>query len=611
MLPRSRHLARLLVVSALAGAVALGVAPGLATPAPAHADTSNFTFDSFEADYTLSRDADGTSRLDVVETIVARFPEFDQNRGIIRAIPLDYDGVPMAPEVTSVTDGSGASVPFESDERGAFVELALGTDDFVRGVQTYVISYTLENVVRSFDDTASDELYWDVNGTGWGQPFGEVSVAVTLSDEIADAFTGNAACYVGPQGSTDQCPIDASATPITASATDLGPGETLSIAVGFAPDTFVTFEPPAPTPLPAWVPATGIAIIVAALAALLAAIISAVRAPGGVPRTRALIPHYTEPRGIDILQSAHLVSRPDTAIPAMLVRLAVRKNLRILAYAATDSTAPYTLQYRADAGADDLDRAALDALFGADRQQGDLKPYGEYDATLTTALTGFSETAKRSLTEQGFTERAPKRPVASRLASALWLLLTLTFAANILCAVLFGESAILLVVAGGIAGISAIIASLLMLRPQQLTQRGRDAVDHLDGLRLYLTVAEEDRLRALQSPQGAERIDVGNGRELVKLYEKLLPWAVVWGIEDQWMSELAVRASAAGETPDFFVGPDGFQAALFVTALQGFQSTMTDPAAQWSSSGAGSTMGGTFGGGFAGGGGGGGGGGGR
>lgn len=177
MLPRSRHLARLLVVSALAGAVALGVAPGLTTPAPAHADTSNFTFDSFEADYTLSRDADGTSRLDVVETIVARFPEFDQNRGIIRAIPLDYDGVPMAPEVTSVTDETGESVPFESDERGAFLELALGTDDFVHGVQTYVISYTLENVVRSFADTASDELYWDVNGTGWGQPFGEVSVA--------------------------------------------------------------------------------------------------------------------------------------------------------------------------------------------------------------------------------------------------------------------------------------------------------------------------------------------------------------------------------------------------------------------------------------------------
>ena len=43
----------------------------VAVPTAAHADTSDFTFDSFHADYTLGRDADGTSRLAVVETIVA------------------------------------------------------------------------------------------------------------------------------------------------------------------------------------------------------------------------------------------------------------------------------------------------------------------------------------------------------------------------------------------------------------------------------------------------------------------------------------------------------------------------------------------------------------
>lgn len=38
------------------------------------ADVDDFTFDSMTADYTLSRDADGTSHLDVVEQIVAVFP---------------------------------------------------------------------------------------------------------------------------------------------------------------------------------------------------------------------------------------------------------------------------------------------------------------------------------------------------------------------------------------------------------------------------------------------------------------------------------------------------------------------------------------------------------
>lgn len=66
-----------------------------ATVAPvdaAPAGVDDFTFDSFDADYTLTRADDGTSRLRAVETIVAVFPETDQNRGIRRAIPDTYQG---------------------------------------------------------------------------------------------------------------------------------------------------------------------------------------------------------------------------------------------------------------------------------------------------------------------------------------------------------------------------------------------------------------------------------------------------------------------------------------------------------------------------------------
>ena len=40
-------------------------------------------------------------------------------------------------------------------------------DDYVHGAQTYVFTYTLENVVRLFEDTGADEFYWNVNGTEW------------------------------------------------------------------------------------------------------------------------------------------------------------------------------------------------------------------------------------------------------------------------------------------------------------------------------------------------------------------------------------------------------------------------------------------------------------
>ena len=143
----------------LLGSLAIALLALLAVPTAARADTSDFTFDSYDADYTLTRLDDGTSHLETVETIVARFPDFDQNRGIVRAIPNDYDGVDLRTAIRYVQDENGNDVPYEIDNTGGFLELALGTDEFVQGVTTYVIAYSQENVVRSFEDTNANEFY--------------------------------------------------------------------------------------------------------------------------------------------------------------------------------------------------------------------------------------------------------------------------------------------------------------------------------------------------------------------------------------------------------------------------------------------------------------------
>ena len=612
--------ARLALTLMLAGALAIGV-----TPSVAQADTSNFTFDSFDADYTLSREADGTSNLLVVETIVARFPDFDQNRGIIRAIPDDYDGVPLNTSVQSVVDETGAPVYFETYYSAGFIELYLGTDDFVRGVQTYVISYTQENVVRSFDDTASDEFYWDVNGTGWQQPFGSVSATVRIDGELAPLLTGNAVCYVGAFGGTDLCEIDSQPTEegpgtiYVAGAADLEPGETVTVAIGFEPGTFFTPEPvrptppPPPPPAPWWLHAFSATLGLGSIAALIAAIVSRVRAGRGAKSRGAIIPQYSEPDGIDILQSSQLVWRASAGIPAAMVRLAVRKNLRILAYAVDSGDAPYTLQYLTDDRADALDLALLDALFGRSREPGKLTPYGKYDSTLATRLSKLSTAAHGSLETQGFRRKPTGRAFGGLMLVAQWVIIAVAFLTFIFTGAMFLEPIPLAAASALFALFASFVAMGLAIRPLQLTEKGREARDYLEGMKLYLTVAEEERLRVLQSPSGAERIDVGDNLELIKLYERLLPWAVMWGVEEQWMRELAVRVAATDTTPDWFVGRSGFEVALFTTAVRGMTTTTTAPASSstWSGSSGGSFSGGSFGGGFSGGGGGGGGGGGR
>lgn len=609
---RMRSPARLTLSLLLATGCALSLAS-----APAHADTSDFTFDSFDADYTLSREADGTATVQVVETIVARFPDFDQNRGIIRALPDDYDGVPLNTVVSGITDANGDAVYYEAYDSGNFIELALGTDEFVRGVQTYVISYTQQNVVRSFDDTASDEFYWDINGTGWAQPFGRVSATVTIDPEVAPELTGNTACYVGAFGDETTCPIEQVENTVTARASDLAPGETLTVAIGFEPGTFLTPEPvlpPEPGPTPWWLHLLSGGVGLASLGTLGAAIVSRVRSGRSAPRRGVVIPQYSEPVGISILQAAHLVHRPGSALPAAIVRLAVRKNLRILAYAVEEGdAAPYTLQYLTDDNADALDRALLTAIFGAERDVGALTPYGKYDSALATRLQHYSNSAQASITDDGFKRKPPGRGFGALMLIAQWVLLLAGVVMLGVAGALFVEPSPLAALSIAIAFGSGFVAFGLAIRPLQLTTKGREAVDYLEGMKLYLTVAEEERLRVLQSPSGAERIDVGNDLELVKLYEKLLPWAVVWGIEDQWMRELQLHVAATDTTPDWFVGRNGFEVALFTSAVRGMTTTMTAPASTstWSGSSGGSFSGGSFGGGFSGGGGGGGGGGGR
>jgi hypothetical protein len=76
-------------------------------------------------------------------------------------------------------------------------------------------------------------------------------------------------------------------------------------------------------------------------------------------------------------------------------------------------------------------------------------------------------------------------------------------------------------------------------QPVAPTPASYPTVDHLWGIRDYIALAEKDRLAYLQSPRGAElREDVGLGAQVLLLNEKLLPYAVLFGLEKEWMREL-------------------------------------------------------------------------
>ncbi|MDX2025638.1 DUF2207 family protein, partial [Microcella sp.] len=156
-----------------------------------------------------------------------------------------------------------------------------------------------------------------------------------------------------------------------------------------------------------------------------------------------------------------------------------------------------------------------------------------------------------------------------------------------------------------IVPIAATLVIGLCLWRSPLTAEGAELVDHLKGLEVYIELAEADRLRVLQSPQGAERepVDPTSRDERLKLIERLLPWAVLTGHERDWAEQLG-EFYAEGESPSWFSSTRAFSIGSFAAGVGSVSSTLSSSYSGSSSSG-GSSGGGSSGGGGGGGGGGG------
>ncbi|PWC07263.1 DUF2207 domain-containing protein [Mycetocola zhujimingii] len=623
---RSRFARRAALFVAITGTLVMsaGVPATAAVPQQAAAgirsDVEDFTFSSFDGEYTLGRDDNGNSTLTAVETFVAEFPEFDQNKGIIRAIPEGYLGVNLHTEIQSVTDADGNPVEFDdSDTEDGFILLALGTDDYVRGTQTYVIEYTQRDAVRAFADTDADEFYWDAPGTGWDQPFTEAQMRVVVPEELASELTGAAACYTGPEGSTDRCELEETAmggdVEFSSPVTGLAPHETFTVAIGFEPGTFVTPEIPSTWPIFTVVPA-GIAGV--GLIGFIAAVFTRRRNVQDAPGRGTIVPQYTVPAGVDIVVAADLIGKITKAIPALFLSLAVRRNIRILDDGEASKLGAkkrnYRIQFLTDAGASGADLKALDALFGATRRPNMIMPLSATNTELSKKLQAMTIKATDASVAAGYRvkRKVPRAGWFSLFSLAVFAVMFVLF-----CVGVASYAANAWLIFGLIIALASLIGTVVAVSSKKaLTPQGAEVKDYLLGLREYLALAEKDRIAMLQSPEGAERVTVedavnpGDTVEVIKFYEKLLPFAVLWGIEKEWAEELGRYYETTGTDPDWYSSRSGFSPYGFTAGLSTF-ATSSGASTPWSASATASSSGGSSGGGFSGGGGGGGGGGGR
>ncbi|MFB9310351.1 putative membrane protein YgcG/major membrane immunogen (membrane-anchored lipoprotein) [Agromyces hippuratus] len=619
------------VVTAAPSAAAAAVSRTLAEPAASviggvSSGLDDFTFDSFDAVYELSRDDGGRSVLDATETLVARFPEFDQNRGIRRAIPSSYRGHPTDIEQITVSDGTGAPRSFEveesdDDDDGDFLYVTIRADDFVHGEQTYVISYRQHNVTLQPDDANVDEFYWDVNGTGWAQPFGRVSAELHLSDDLEAARTGAVACYRGAEGSSTPCDSlqEESQPPvITAEALDLLPLETLTLALAFDADTFVPRDE-AFGSSPAAV-GGAVAAVIAVLSAAAALFLRLTRWRDH-PGRGTIIAQYEPPPGVSTLAAADLVGASAKGVTATILERAVAGQLRIV----ESGRRKYAVEYVGGGAPADPDADAVVSALFRDRRAGERRELAN-DTALGKRLYAINQAIGKRVVASGLR----RRPALGLRV----LLLVIAGVAAILSFVL-GVIALDAQMGGfwpavcfGIAFLAAVLTLVAVASVRPLTEQGRELRDHLEGLRLYIRLAEADRLRVLQSPSGALRVERPAASDaaaatdaagapvstvaldpvtVLKLNERLLPYAVLFGLEREWAEVLSALHEQVGTEPSWYSGSSGFNAGVLASGISSFSSASSS---SWSGSASSSGSSGSGGGGSAGGGGGGGGGGG-
>ena len=591
---RSLLLFALAVPLALLAACSVSVSSGDGASASVSTNLDDFAFESLDVDYRLSRAADGTSRATVVETFVALFPEYDQNRGMRRTVPESYFG-PTHPTLVSITDETGRPRPAETESDDGWYSMTSRADDYVHGRQTYVFTYTLENVtVRT--DSGIDEFYWDVNGTDWAQPFGRITARVSAEGELRSALTGAATCYVGYEGSTQTCELTTDAGVPTATALQVFPYQTMTIAVGFEEGTFAAFDPSYAASPWAWVQAVA---GFGSLAALTGAIVTRARRLRDEPGRPTIIAEYTPPSGVDALESAMLLNLPAKAIPAEVLEQAVVGSIRIIEgdrrfWGGNKLIAELIDPSRADGD-------GLMLLHGLFPQgvAGEQFEFGRTDTRFSTAAQGILKAATSELDRRGLRRTVPSGSRAWPVLGAFVAAIAVWFFGFVAL-----DNGVQFFVPLAVIGVATVIVFVVigLVSRKPLTAKGAEVRDHLEGLKIFIEWAEADRIRMLQSPVGAERtrVDVGDPRQMLRLYESLLPYAVVFGQEKQWAKELAVLYGAGG-SPVWYVGTGGFDAGSFSSGISNLSS---------SSSSSSSTSGGSSGGGSAGGGGGGGGGGG-
>lgn len=600
----------------------------------------------FRVNFYLDRDEQGISKLHVVETITGDFPESDRAHGLVRVIPFtNQDGKNLTMEsdknlAISATRNGNPEPIAEVNPSDGFFQVKIGDAGvYPHGEQTYILEYDYQDVITDQNGNLSDgtiswqELYWDANGNDWANSFDNIIATVHLAPELARKFLDQDACYVGKYGSDDKsrCEVTKNSdnTEITFSASEIKSYENLSFVLAFAPGTFVIPENSKDYSLLIFFTIAGVSSLAIILYVVCMGYIKS-KKKREYYKSLFVKPEYAPMKELTVAELADCGIKSFTGKTevATLMELAVSKKIAIHKEEKEGKFKNKTI-WSIKILSDDFlpeQRDILKILNNTkDFQKGEIFKLEKqkYQVTAQTILEHFKKSVTERLENLGFFESDKKVKKSKKskksisgvalVAIAIWefaVILSFIFLIDESSSYkeVFGEDwiAIATVILMIVSPIIVIAISYTADTYNTRTEKGLEAARYLEGLRLYVKMAEAERIKFLQSVDGADTSHQG----IVKLYEKLLPYAIIFGLEKTWLGEMGKYYEYDDvSSPAWYIGTGAFLASDFSNAVTEMSSFAGSSISHSTTSNSSSSGSGFSGGGFSGGGGGGGGGG--
>jgi uncharacterized membrane protein len=532
---------------------------------------------SFKSEISINADAS----IDVVEEIAYDFGT-SLRHGIFRDIPVVYDAGDSTRTIeltqVAVVGSNGSAPKFAVSYAGDIEKIKIGDPNVtVTGLQTYRISYRVRGAINYFAD--HDELYWNVTGNGWQVPIASVQAGIKVPGATSSQGISTS-CYYGALGSKNECDsrVEPSGLPsANFSSAGLPAGHGMTAVIGFPKGLVAYAEPLAAASASPF--AVAMIVIFIGLNILLPIIAFVVmyrrwRRFGKDPKVSTIIPQYDAPAGLTPALVGVVVDDAPTmdSFTGEIINLAIMGYLKIhrleskMLFLSSEDYELIRLK-PADAALSPYQDLLLKALFAG----GDTAKLSSLVGKRVAEIGLVDDAVNEAAVKLGYFPENPEK-VRNKYMLVGGLMLLGVFVG------LFGLFP---------SGIIVMIFGYLM--PVK-TSAGVDAKEHLLGLKMYLSVAEKDRLEFHNAPE-----------KNPEQFEKLLPYAVALDVTEQWSKKFE---GIYQKNPVWYDDPiRPFTPVLFAQSMGSFkQSFVSSGTAAGGHSGLGG--GGHSGGGFGGGGGG-------